>query len=1021
MTLGGFVQKWNGSSWEWKIAQRWNGSAWEDRPLYMYTSGSGWIPTYTSGSGGSGLLAPSGAWTGTAASGYSVTPTDPARTVAKPMARSVVVPNQVFTADMPIVIDAMAKGGISKVRFYCEGNTLDVTTPSWTTYTDPNGTSRRMYGYTTSIDYAACNAINASGTVRIYAEVFPADGTFQNRVIGPFDFHNRSTAYSVTRTVAPSGADHTTIKAAIDYIHTNHASARNARIQITTSGDYQIAGAAVTYNNAIHWLTIEAAGGVTANITSGATRAGIRPFYDGLRFRGSGIVFDLAKFWYLVCESGSGNLMQAWVDGCTITETGGRHAVFDGQPPDQFWLAPSVGGSDLNTYFTDCTAGDVYQGYMNCNLVRNCSATITADDLMQNVEYFHGITAGEINPAGTGGLRTHVAAINITYTGGGSSAKIAASAAPGNARTMTLWKNGSQVGTSLTVTNPSYAPAGSGYTTWADIVSWINTQGGAAGFAATVNGAAGTRRGSSVSKTGLTAVDMAAGSGRELDVFSGSGTLTSWFDIHGDGYQVFATASNRGGRFFSAKNVNSSDGSQGFFVDWYLTSLTDCWFANMEVATNGNGVIAVSQVHSPWYHSGVINSTFYDQPFSMRSDSVGGVIFNPDAYCSFSNNSFFTQYWGGSADADILLDKNNVRSSTLPSGSTNGTTVTANLYVNAPTDLSAGTGMPIGIGARTPIDWNVEENFWLVGPLDINNTTGEGIFTVNRDGRVYWMLSANGTTPTAAEIAAGTGAIEGTGAIKAAGYFDVTLGSVQMDVTFPVGINATGAVFSVVAREEPSGDWSNILRDTSVDVETLPLSRTFVSAQTGASPNFGTCAAGWYLIVVNQRNGTITSITPPSQSAVTTKQAEVVPTVISGNKPCAMFFVELTASRSGAWTIGQTSGSSWVSALYSLSSAPQLISQDGSFVNNSSASYSFSRSVTAGDILIATANLHTNPPEAESGADDVTTDASGVVVANHSYRALSGTVPASGTRTIFAQTSGSFTYTAALVVALRRA
>jgi hypothetical protein len=52
MTLGGFVQKWNGSSWEWKIAQRWNGSAWEDRPLYMYTSDSDWIPTYTSGSGG---------------------------------------------------------------------------------------------------------------------------------------------------------------------------------------------------------------------------------------------------------------------------------------------------------------------------------------------------------------------------------------------------------------------------------------------------------------------------------------------------------------------------------------------------------------------------------------------------------------------------------------------------------------------------------------------------------------------------------------------------------------------------------------------------------------------------------------------------------------------------------------------------------------------------------------------------------------------------------------------------------
>jgi hypothetical protein len=618
----------------------------------------------------------------------------------------VVVPNQVFTANFPVVIDAMAKGGISKVRFYCEGNTLDVTSPSWTAYTDPNGTARLMYGYTVNINWAACNAINASGTVQIYAEVYPVDGTFQNRVIGPFAFHNRSTAYSVTRTVAASGADHTTIKAAIDYIHTNHASARNARIQITQSGDYTIGGAAVTYNNAAHWLTIEAAGGVTANITAGATRTSIRPFYDGLRFRGSGIVFDLSKFWLIYCETTS-NLMQIWFDGVTISETGGRHAIFDGQPPDQFWVAPSSGGADLNSYFTDCTGGDIYWGFANCNLVRNCSVTVCADDLMQNVEYFHGASAATINPGGTGGLRSHVAAIDIVYTGGGTSAKIAASAAPGNARTMTLWKNGAQVGTSLTVTNPAYAAAGSGYTTWADIASWINTQGGAAGFSATVNGAAGTRRGSSVSKAGLQAQDMAAGSGRELDVFSGSGQLTSWFDIHGDGYQLFGTVANRGGRFMSVKNVNSLDGCQGFFVDYFSTQLTDTWFSNLEVATDGGGISANSQIHSFWYHSGLVNSTFYDQPFLLRADLAGAQKFDPDAYSSVSNNSFFTLAWSGTPDANLLLDKNNVRSGSNPTGSTNGTTVSANLYVNAPTDLSAGSGMPTGVGARTASGWNV--------------------------------------------------------------------------------------------------------------------------------------------------------------------------------------------------------------------------------------------------------------------------------------------------------------------------
>jgi hypothetical protein len=308
----------------------------------------------------------------------------------------------------------------------------------------------------------------------------------------------------------------------------------------------------------------------------------------------------------------------------------------------------------------------------------------------------------------------------------------------------------------------------------------------------------------------------------------------------------------------------------------------------------------------------------------------------------------------------------------------------------------------------------------LTGPLEVDGTTGEAVFTADRDCQIYWMLSASGSTPTAAEIAAGTGAIEGAGAVKAMGNFAATLGSVQMDVTFPVGINVTGAVLSVVARVEPDGPWSNVLRDTSVDVETLPLSRTFVSAQTGATPNFGTCAAGTYLVVIMQRGAsgtTINSITPPSQSAVTTKLAEIS----TATKPIAMFVVTLTASRSGNWTIGHTLGSSYATALYSLSSAPQLISQDSGSATNTTANYSFSRSVTAGDILIAAANLHTNPPEAESGADDVTTDASAFVVTNHSYRALSGTVPASGTRTIFAQTSGNFTTTSALVVALRRA
>lgn len=223
----------------------------------------------------------------------------------------------------------------------------------------------------------------------------------------------------------------------------------------------------------------------------------------------------------------------------------------------------------------------------------------------------------------------------------------------------------------------------------------------------------GIRRASSANKLNNGPTDMAAGSGREIDVFSGSGTIYSWFDVHSDACQIFGNKVNQGGRFASVKNINSAEGGQGFFVDQASTTLTDCWFENMEYATDGGGVVAVSQVLSTWSHSGVRKSTFYDQPFNMRTDAAGAAKFNPDIYCEISNNSFFSFAWQtGIQDTDLVMDKNNVRSGVNPTGSTNGSTATTNLYVNAPTDLSPVTGGNLLVsgsylGARSPTNWNV--------------------------------------------------------------------------------------------------------------------------------------------------------------------------------------------------------------------------------------------------------------------------------------------------------------------------
>lgn len=656
-------------------------------------------------------LAPASGWNGTEGTGFTAAePTDPVRVGAKAVAQSWIVPNQRFTADFPIVVGADAKGGIDRVTFNVEGTTTDVTAPTWWDVADGNGGTKKVWGYGILLDWAAASAKSATGFMRVYATAVPTNGAIQSTVIGPLRFCNAATAYSITKTVG-TGGDYASLKAACDAWKTNIATwGVHPEIRVITSGDYQFAGLNVTHSNATGWVTFTTAGGVTAGLTSGGTRTTIRSFLDGQRFKGTGWQFDLSKFSLIFLESTNGvdpapsNLSQFWCDGIGVMQTGGRNAVYDGMQPDQFWLAPSSGGQPIRTYFTDCTMNDVYWCVVNAALARGNTGSC-ADDFMQNVTASQGNICTDLDPAQVNGLRYHVPAITVTYTGGGTSATIEASAAPGNARVMTLFKNGAQVGTTLNVTHPGYAPGGSGYTTWADIAAWINTQGGAAGFAATVTGNAGTRRGSSVSKAGLQATAMTGGNA--LNVFGGSGTLTSWFDIHGDVLQLFGNHTNRFHEMVSAKSVNSAEGCQGLFLDYFSSSFKDCALRNFEIATKGSP-IAVSQIHSACSHVLVRRCSLYDQQMILRADLAAGSKFDPDAYCEVSYNAFNTFSWNGTPDADIVLANNNVASGGLPSGSVSSTTVAASLYVGAPANLSAGAGMPAGVGARLADgSWNV--------------------------------------------------------------------------------------------------------------------------------------------------------------------------------------------------------------------------------------------------------------------------------------------------------------------------
>ncbi len=646
------------------------------------------VPTTTSVA----TLGPGAGWTGTAGSGFTTPPSDPARTTAKPILTHLFVENDVFTGNTTIAFEAVDGVSISKVRVYCEGdaNYVDISTKSNVTYTDANGNTKTLYDvYPVTLNWSAFNAVTASGSARIYAEAFSGDGTKQNRVIGPFVLHNRASAYSATRTVGPSGADHTTLAAAFNWVTTNSSSARNVNIKIIANGTYPLDAVAVDFNGATHWTTITADTGVTATISKTGTRGFIRAKYDGLRFRGSGIVIDQTLFDAFLMESvASGCNKCLTFDGVTISQTGGRYSVYDGMPPqNQEWVA-AADNSACKLYFVDCVGSNIFNGPARATLCRNNTWTDIGGDLFFRVGgAIHGDTINGLSPAGTGGHRAHLTALNLTIPANGEIAITGASNTAGT-RTLQCYISGVAQGGALSITNPAYSATGSGYTTWADVNTHINGVGG--GFASTVNGAAGTRRAHSASKSGLLPTEtMEFGSGRTI---TPGQNMTSIFDIHGDVTQFYTTVSNISVRFVRAQNVDSFNGCQTIFLDNSATTISDVAITNFAGSTDGAGIVAVSQLASVCSHLVLDKITLYDQPLHMKTDFSAGAKFNPDAYSSVKNSAFGSVIWSSTADADLVIDKINDADGSLPSGATNSTIATTNLYNGAPSNLSPVAG-----------------------------------------------------------------------------------------------------------------------------------------------------------------------------------------------------------------------------------------------------------------------------------------------------------------------------------------
>lgn len=190
------------------------------------------------------------------------------------------------------------------------------------------------------------------------------------------------------------------------------------------------------------------------------------------------------------------------------------------------------------------------------------------------------------------------------------------------------------------------------------------------------------------------------------------------------------------------------------------------------------------------------------------------------------------------------------------------------------------------------------------------------------------------------------------------------------------------------------------------------ITATYLSTVIGDwTPNFGTLDAGWYAVLMTQRNSnaasSIDSITPPGQSAVLPIE-QVKGTYNTGAVMSAIFFVELTAQRSGDWAMALTTDGFAVQnmiSIYSLSAEPAIplagekatraaLSTDRNLLVNT---------IAGNDVIVLSSILDAVEPT-DSGSDIVTRDSSSLTNTSVRQQTFSGSAAGGTPETVFIHT-----------------
>ena len=599
------------------------------------------------------FISPSEDWTGTAASGFASTPTDPARTTAKPAMRLLVPPNQFYTDELLVGVIAGANDGgslydnmgLSHVTAHFEGNSVDIAAPSFETFDDANGNPVTYFGWWVRLKHDG-----RLGAANLYFEAVPSDASMQHRIMGPYAFFPNDTLHDYEIEIAASpaevaGSRYKTILNALIYLR--QVSARNPRVTFTEAGTYDF-----PYNTQPNYwgdgyCTFEASVPVTIGKAARTTdvNSGMRIRYDGLCFRGENITFDMRNFGVLYNE---GN-RQHWLDGCRFVNSAGRGDLWR----KGYRTSPLV---VRNTpWFTEVYMEDQVGPFLNGSVVRGCTAYRCAGDVMSSALAVVGTSVDNISPED---WATERDALTVTYSGAGASATIELNGtSDGSTRTFTARVDGASVGTFTVYNSEAQFTAGTNYHVQ-NVVDWLN---GLSGWSAALID--DTRRASALALPGAKGLLPAT------NVKGATLTLVTFFDVHTDWYQQGGPSENivcydNSGTDMVCQNIfpTQPGGAKDFLF-------LNCAFYNRKVQNDlFDYTVGFSQL-SRGAHSHVVvaHCSMPTQGMSMRP--ING--YNPDGYCLVANNALRILTWDGVPDADLPIAGNHLQAgNTDPEGAT---------------------------------------------------------------------------------------------------------------------------------------------------------------------------------------------------------------------------------------------------------------------------------------------------------------------------------------------------------------